>query len=328
MIPIRDTQPSSTRPIATYIFIAINTFVFLLQLGAGLNNEHVLYTYGLVPAKYTIDSVSAYFSFSNHIFSLFSYMFLHGGFLHFAGNMLFLFVFGDNVEDYLGHFRYSVFFILCGLISGLFHFALSPLSRVPTIGASGAIAGIMGAYFLLYPRSKILTIIPIIIIPFFIEIPAFIFLGGWFLIQFYNVAGQEGASQIAWWAHIGGFMAGMALIRLNRYLPETSQGRRLEKYTQKKTTPKFQIIKVKSKESSYDRYGTIEVSSIEAIAGTQKIVNIPWGFYKRFYRVNIPPGVKPGTKLKLSGLGKLKPDSTKGNLYLKVDIKNIILKNI
>ena len=328
MIPIRDTQPSSTRPIVTYIFIAINIFVFLLQLGAGFNNEQILYTYGLVPAKYTVDTISAYFSFSNHIISLFSYMFLHGGFLHFGGNMLFLYIFGDNVEDYLGHFKYAAFYLLCGLISGLFHLALNPLSRVPTIGASGAIAGIMGAYFLLFPKSKILTIIPIIIIPFFIEIPAFIFLGGWFLIQFYNVAGQGGASQIAWWAHIGGFIAGMALIRLNRYLPETRQNLRLQKYTQKKTTPKFQIIKVNAKESNYDLYGTIEVTSIEAIAGTQKIVNIPWGFLKRVYRVNIPPGVKPGTQLKLAGLGKLRPDSTKGSLYLKVDIKNIILNNI
>jgi len=328
MIPIRDTQASGTRPVVTYLFIGINTFIFLLQLGSGLHSEQILYTYGLVPAKYTIDTISAYFSFSNHIISFFSYMFLHGGFLHFAGNMLFLYVFGDNIEDYLGHFKYLAFYLLCGVISGLFHLMLNPLSRVPTIGASGAIAGIMGAYFLLYPRSKILTIIPIIFIPFFIEIPAFIFLGGWFLIQFYNVAGQDGVSQIAWWAHIGGFIAGMALIRLNRYLPETKPGQRLQQYTQKKATPKFQIIKVNAKENSYDLYGTIEVTSIEAIAGTQKIVNIPWGFYKRFYRVAVPPGVQPGMKLKLAGLGRLKPDSTKGSLYLKVDIKNIILKNI
>ena len=328
MIPIRDTAPSSTRPVVTYAFIAMNTIVFLLQLGSGLHNEQILYTYGLVPAKYTIDTISAYFSFANHIISLFSYMFLHGGFLHFAGNMLFLYVFGDNIEDTLGHFRYFLFYILCGLISGLVHLALNPLSKMPTIGASGAIAGIMGAYFLLFPKSKILTIIPIIIIPFFIEIPAFIFLGGWFLIQFYNVAGQGGVSQIAWWAHIGGFIAGMVLIKLNNQLPKTKQSQRLQKFTQKKTTPKFQVIKVNAKENSCDLYGTIDVSSIEAIAGTKKIVNIPWGFHKRFYRVNVPPGVKSGTQLKLSGLGKLKFDSTKGSLYLKVDIKNVVLKSI
>ncbi len=328
MIPIRDTQTSTTRPVVTYAFIAINTFVFLLQLGSGLHNEQVLYTFGLVPAKYTIDTISAYFSFSNHIISFFSYIFLHGGFMHFAGNMLFLYVFGDNVEDSLGHFRYFVFYILCGVISGLCHLALNPLSKMPTIGASGAIAGIMGAYFLLFPKSKILTIIPIIIIPFFIEIPAFIFLGGWFLIQFYNVAGQNGVSQIAWWAHIGGFIAGMVLIKLNMRLPETKPGKRLQKYTQKKTTPKFQVIKVNSKENSYDLFGAIEVSSIEAISGTKKIVNIPWGYSKRFYKVVVPPGVKSGTKLKLSGLGRLKPDSTKGNLYLTIAIKNVILKNL
>ena len=328
MIPIRDTQPSSTRPIVTYVFIGINAFVFLLQLGSGLNSEYTLYTYGLVPAKYTIDSISAYFSFGNHIYSIFSYMFLHGGFLHFGGNMLFLYVFGDNIEDYLGHFRYFLFYILCGVFSGLFHLILNPLSKVPTIGASGAIAGIMGAYFLLYPRSKILTIIPSIIIPFFIEIPAFIFLGGWFLIQFYNLTGQGGASHIAWWAHIGGFLVGMVLVKLNHFLPKTKSGTRLTKYTKKKATPKIQNITINNKEGHYDLYGSIEITSIEAIAGTKKIVNIPWGFYKRLYRVKVPPGVKNGTMLKLSGLGKLKPDSTKGSLYLKVEIKNIVLKNI
>ncbi len=328
MIPIRDTQSSSTRPIATYMFIAVNTFVFLLQLGTGFHNEEVLYTYGLVPAKYNVDAISMYFSTINHIISLFSYMFLHGGFFHFVGNMLFLYVFGDNVEDYLGHFRFVIFYVLCGLFSGLFHLALNPISRIPTIGASGAIAGIMGAYFLLYPRSKILTIIPIIIIPFFIEIPAFIFLGGWFLIQFYNLAGQGDMSQIAWWAHIGGFLSGIALIRLNRYLPISKQSIKLQKYTQKRKTPKFQVVNVNAIEKSYDLEGIIEVSSIEAIAGTRKIVNIPWGFHKRFYRINVPPSVKQGTKLKLSGLGKLKPDSSKGDLYLKVDIKNVILKSV
>jgi len=328
MIPIRDTVSSGTRPVVTYGFIAINTIVFLLQLGSGLNNEHVLYVYGLVPAKYTIDSISVYFSMLNHIISFFSYMFLHSGFLHFAGNMLFLFVFGDNIEDSLGHFKYFMFYILCGIVSGMFHIALNPLSKIPTIGASGAIAGIMGAYFLLFPKSKILTIIPIIIIPFFIEIPAFIFLGGWFLIQFYNVAGQGGVSQIAWWAHIGGFISGMVLIRLNRYLPEAEPGKRLQKYTQKKRTPKFQVVKINAKENSYDLFGTLEVSSIEAIAGTQKIVNIPWGFHKRFYKVNVPSGVKSGTLLKLAGLGKLKPDSAKGSLYLRVDIKNVFLKKV
>jgi len=328
MIPIRDTQPSSTKPVVTYMFIAVNALVFLWQMGVGFHNEHLLYFYGLVPAKYTVNSVSAYFSFFNHIISLFSYMFLHGGFLHFGGNMLFLYVFGDNIEDHLGHFKYACFFILCGLIAGLCHLLLNPLSKVPTIGASGAIAGIMGAYFLLFPKSKILTIIPIIIIPFFMEIPAFIFLGGWFLIQFYNVVGQGDVSQIAWWAHIGGFLVGMALIKLNRYLPETHQGNRLQKYTQRKSTPKFQAIKLHAKEGSYDLSGVIEVTSIEAISGAKKIVNIPWGFNKRVYKVNVPAGVKPGVKLKLSGLGKLRPDSSKGNLYLTVNIKNIILNTI
>ncbi len=329
MIPIRDTKFSSTRPVATYTLIGITAFVFLIQLMAGLQNQEILYTYGLVPAKYNVKSISIYFSFTNHIFSLFSYMFLHGGFFHFAGNMLFLFVFGDNVEDYLGHFRYICFYVLCGLFSGFFHLALNPVSQVPTIGASGAIAGIMGAYFLLYPRSKILTIIPIFIIPFFVEIPAFIFLGGWFLIQFFSVAGQGGQmTQIAWWAHIGGFLSGMVLIRLSKYLPIVNKDSILQKVTRKKKTPKFQIIKVYPMENTYDLQGRIIISTIEAITGTEKIVNIPWGFNKRFYKVSIPSGVKNGTKLKLAGLGRLNPASTKGDLYLNIDIKNLILKSI
>ncbi len=324
MIPIRDTQPSNIQPVVTYGFMALNTLVFLTQLSLGLHNEQILYTYGLVPAKYTVEAVSQYFSFFNHIVSYITYMFLHGGFLHFAGNMLFLYIFGDNIEDTLGHAKYAGFYILCGVISGLCHVALSPLSKVPTIGASGAIAGIMGAYFILFPKSKILTLIPILFIPLFIEIPAYIFLGGWFLIQFFNLASSGGISQIAWWAHIGGFIAGMLFIKLNRLLPVKEGASTSRKLTQKKRTPKLQNIQISSVEESFDLSGTIDVTSIEAIAGTKKIVNIPWGFYKRVYKVTVPPGVKNGTRLKLIGLGRVKPDKTRGDLYLTVNIKNII----
>jgi membrane associated rhomboid family serine protease len=146
-------------------------------------------------------------------------MFLHGGWMHLIGNMWMLLIFGDNVEDRLGHWRYLFFYLLLGLISGFIHLLSNPTSTMPTVGASGAIAGIMGGYFLLFPRARVLTLVPIIIFIQFIEIPAFIFLGLWFLMQFLMgtsglLSGSLESSGIAWWAHIGGFIAGLFLIRL------------------------------------------------------------------------------------------------------------------
>ena len=322
MIPIRDTQPSNCFPVVTYILMGINLLVFTLQIQIGLGNEVFFYSYGLVPAKYTIPEMSRHFSTANQVFSIFSYMFLHGGFLHFIGNMWFLYIFGDNVEEHFGSLRFLGFYLLSGIISGLFHFFLNPVSMVPTIGASGAIAGVMGAYFLLYPKSRILTIIPIIIIPWFVEIPAFIFLGVWFLIQFFNAAGSSAGSGIAWWAHIGGFIAGIVLVKLNKKVPETGTRQKINQFTVKKRTPKLQMIVASGKPDSPDLYGNIDISPIEAIAGTNKMVTIPWGFYKPLYRVKIPPGVKHGTKLRLSGMGKSSPQGIKGDMYLTVNVKN------
>ncbi|MCF8044721.1 MAG: rhomboid family intramembrane serine protease [Desulfarculaceae bacterium] len=323
MIPVRDNQESYNAPVVTYTLIGMNAVVFLYQLSIGLHNEGMIYRYGLVPGKYTVEEISVYFSFANKILSLFSYMFLHGGFFHFAGNMLSLYIFGDNVEDHFGSARFLGFYILCGLISGAFHFMVNPVSRMPTIGASGAIAGVMGAYFLLYPRAKILTVIPIIFIPWFVEIPAFVFLGLWFLLQFLNAAGQ-GAGAIAWWAHIGGFIAGVAFVKLNRKLPQTGASERIQQFTKKKGTPRLQVIKTHAADNGVDLYGNIDISSVEAITGTKKRVNIPWGFYNRLYTVKVPPGVRQGTHLRLSGLGRAGPDSSKGNLYLRINIKNAV----
>ncbi len=322
MIPIRDTQPSNCVPVVTYILMGVNLLIFTLQLQIGLNNEAFFYSYGLVPAKYTVHEISKYFSIGNQLFSILSYMFLHGGFLHFIGNMWTLYIFGDNVEEHFGSMRFLGFYLICGIISGLFHFFVNPISMVPTIGASGAIAGVMGAYFLLYPKSRILTLIPIIIIPWFVEIPAFIFLGLWFLIQFLNAAGSGAGSGIAWWAHIGGFIAGLVLVRLNKKLPETGIKHKISHFTAKKRSPKLQMVVTSGRPDSPDLYGNIEITSIEAIAGTKKMVTIPWGFYKPLYRVKIPPGVKPGTRLRLSGMGKSVPDGIKGDMYLTVKVKN------
>lgn len=326
MIPIRDTLPSRCVPVATYLIMGINALVFLAQFGMGSEADRFIYIYGLVPAKFTLPAISELFSFWGALLSFFTYMFLHGGFWHFIGNMWFLYLFGDNVEDHLGSFRFAGFYILCGIASALLHFSLNPVSTVPTIGASGAIAGVMGAYFILYPRARVLTLIPIIIIPWFIELPAFIFLGLWFLMQFFNAAGStSGGSGIAWWAHVGGFIAGIILIRIVPKLPQPSSAEGLRRVTAKKKTPKLQHIAVKSLDNSLDLYGSIEISSIESISGTRKIVNIPWGFYKRIYRVVIPPGVKAGTRLRLSGMGRGDADTpSRGDLYLTVTIRNVL----
>ena len=324
MIPIRDNQPSNCIPVVTYILMGINLLIFVLQIQIGFNNEVFFYSYGLVPAKYTVPEMARHFSPGNQFFSIFSYMFLHGGFLHFIGNMWFLYIFGDNVEEHFGALRFLGFYLLSGIISGLFHFILNPVSMVPTIGASGAIAGVMGAYFLLYPKSRILTIIPIIIFPWFVEIPAFIFLGIWFFIQFINAAGSSAGSGIAWWAHIGGFVAGLAMVKLNKNLPQTGSKEKIRQFTTKKHTPRLQMIVASGSPDNPDLYGNINITSIEAIAGTNKMVTIPWGFYKPLYRVKIPPGVKQGTRLKLSGMGKSMQNGIKGDMYLVVNVKNAI----
>jgi len=324
MIPIRDTQPSTCFPVVTYILMGINLLVFLLQIQIGFDIIDFFYFYGLVPAKYTVHEMSRRFSLGNQLFSILSYMFLHGGYLHFIGNMWSLYIFGDNVEEYFGSLRFLGFYLICGIISGFAHFFLNPVSMVPTIGASGAIAGVMGAYFLLYPKSRILTVIPIIIIPWFVEIPAFIFLGVWFLIQFLNAAGAGAGSGIAWWAHIGGFIAGLLLVRLNKKLPQTVTGKKISQFTAKKRSPKLQMIVANGKSDSPDLHGNINITSIEATSGTYKMVTIPWGFYKPLYRVKIPPGVKPGTRLRLLGMGKSVSGGLKGDMYLTVNVKNAI----
>jgi len=324
VIPIRDTQPSNSLPVVTYVLMGANFFVFLFQLQAGFDDQPFFFLYGLVPAKYTVGEFSKHFTLFNQLLSLGTYMFLHGGFIHFLGNMWSLYIFGDNVEEYFGSVRFLGFYLVCGIISGLFHFVFNPTSMVPTIGASGAIAGVMGAYFILFPKSRILTLIPIIIIPWFVEIPAFIFLGIWIFFQFLNAAGSGAGAGIAWWAHIGGFIAGLLLVRLNKTLPQSGVSRRVDQFRARKKTPKLQMIIATGPSDGIDLSGNIDVTSIEAISGTKKLVTIPWGFYKPLYRVKVPPGVKQGTRLRLTGMGKSSPNGNKGDMYLTVNIKNAI----
>jgi hypothetical protein len=250
-------------------------------------------------------------------------MFLHGGFWHLLGNMWSLYIFGDNVEDRLGPLRYLVFYLLCGITSGLSHLIFNLNSNVPTIGASGAIAGVMGAYLILHPNSKILTLIPILFIPWFVEIPAFFFLGFWFVIQFINAAASHGGvSGIAWWAHIGGFIFGIIFLKIFLALPVSGVTDKIRRKTAKRKTHRLQVIRPIGPGNDPNLYGTINITSFEAIAGTRKLVNIPWGFKKRVVRVIVPSGVKAGSKLRLKGLGKITPDGQRGDLYLKVAISS------
>jgi len=323
MIPLRDTTPTRNYPVVNSAIIGINVVVFLIQLLQGPGINRFIYIYGLVPARYSIPQVAEYFTMSQQIFSLVSFMFLHGSFWHILGNMWSLYIFGDNVEDRLGSIRYALFYLLCGIASGLSHLMLNLQSNVPTIGASGAIAGVMGAYFILHPRSKILTLIPIFFIPYFLNIPAYIFLGLWFLLQFINAAGSQGtAGGIAWWAHIGGFVFGIVFLKLFTALPDTGVSRQMRQFTVKRKTPRLQVLHPASSGEDPHLYGLIKITPHEAVSGTHKLVNIPLGFKKRLFNVKVPAGIQEGTVLRLKGLGQRAGAHGSGDLYLKVTIES------
>ncbi|MFH1974339.1 MAG: rhomboid family intramembrane serine protease [Pseudomonadota bacterium] len=321
MIPLRDTISSKNYPVINNTIIGINIVVYLVQLTQGSNLYNFTYLYGLVPARYSLPEVAYYFSTSEQVFPFISFMFLHGGFLHLLGNMWTLYIFGDNVEDRLGPVRYLAFYLICGLLSGLTHLFFNYYSHYPTIGASGAIAGVMGAYFILYPNSKILTLIPIIIIPWIVEIPAFFFLAFWFLLQFLNAAGSNGqAGGIAWWAHIGGFLFGMLWLKIFTIIPETGLSGTMRGFTERKKSNRLQVIRPVVSADDNNLYGTIHISHNEALLGTQKIVSLSMGFRKKIYKVVVPPGLSEGSILRLKGLGQEIQDGPKGDLLLKMAI--------
>jgi len=324
MIPLRDTTPARNVPVVNNAIIGINVVIFILQLSQGAEWNKLVYIYGLVPARYSIPQISAYFNTFQQVFAFISFMFLHGGFWHLLGNMWSLYIFGDNVEDRLGPLRYLMFYLICGIASGVSHLLLNLYSNLPTIGASGAIAGVMGAYFILHPRSKILTLIPIFFIPYFIEIPAYIFLGLWFALQFLNAAGSQGqVGGVAWWAHIGGFIFGIVFLKILLALPGAEPPAKVRRATARKKSPHLQVIRPAGPGTDPHLYGIITISPHEAAGGTHKLVTIPWGFHKRLFRVSVPPGVKEGSKLRLKGLGKTigsDEHGARGNLYLKVRI--------
>ena len=214
MIPLRDTTKSGTFPIVNLTLITINILVFLYEVSLGEGMHLFILEYGLIPAKVF---TSADIGLSDRLFPFISSMFLHGGWLHIIGNALFLFIFGDNVEARMGHVRYLLFYIICGLAAALFQIVTNVGSVIPMVGASGAISGVLGAYITFFPKSKILTLVPIFFFIQFIHIPAAIFIFVWFIIQFLSGVGTLGAAQdtggVAFWAHIGGFVAGLILAR-------------------------------------------------------------------------------------------------------------------
>lgn len=222
MIPLKDSIPHRETPFTNYIIIAVNILVFLIQ--ASLPEPYLIafmHKYGLVPARYTNEVWAFFAGLPPWDYSPFlTNMFLHGGWFHLISNMWALWIFGDNVEDRLGHFRYFIFYIICGLVANLTHFITNFHSTVPVVGASGAIAGVMGAYMILFPHSRIITLIPIFFLPYFIEIPAVLYLIGWFISQLFPgllaIVSIHNGSSIAWWAHIGGFIAGIILLAFMR----------------------------------------------------------------------------------------------------------------
>ena len=212
MIPLRDTVPSNTIPVVNYLLIGLNGVVFLFELSLGRHLDTFILHYGLVPARF-LDHLHS--EGLRAIIPVFTSMFLHGGWLHLVGNMLFLYIFGDNVEDRFGHFRYLVFYLVAGLAAAATQVHFNADSGIPMVGASGAIAGVLGAYVFLFPTARVVTLIPIFFFFQIVELPAYLFLGIWFFMQMVSgvlslgIGGDAGG--IAWWAHVGGFAAGAAL---------------------------------------------------------------------------------------------------------------------
>lgn len=219
MIPFRDKNPSGTFPFVVVCLIGLNGAFFIFELILGQKLEEFLFLYGIVPVKVTyflshpsFDPVVVKETFLPFLSS----MFLHGGVIHILGNMWYLWIFGDNIEDRLGHFKFLGFYIACGVLASIVHVAMNMSAGVPCVGASGAIAGVLGAYMITFPKARVLCIIPIWFIWQIVELPAMVVLGFWFVIQFFSgiasIAPTGPAGGVAWWAHIGGFIFGIGLM--------------------------------------------------------------------------------------------------------------------
>jgi membrane associated rhomboid family serine protease len=229
MIPLKDDTPRLSTPLLNYFLIAANVAVFLFQISLGRREQTTfVYAFGLVPAHLTAMLQGPLPAVHGHVHAvspglallpIVTSMFLHGGWLHLIFNMWFLWIFGRNVEESLGHFPYLVFYLTCGVVAAMAQTASNPGSVIPTVGASGAIAGVMGGYLILYPRARVLMLVPFFFI-FFLWLPAWVVLGYWFVLQFLSgvgtslVAADSHSGGVAFWAHVGGFLAGVFLVRL------------------------------------------------------------------------------------------------------------------
>lgn len=210
MIPLRDEIPTRRTPVVTYLLIAVNVLVFVWMLLAGEAQEALVNLYAMVPAHFS-DGVSL-----ADIGTIFTSMFMHAGFVHLAGNMLYLWIFGDNVEDSLGPGKYLAFYLVGGVVASVTHILINPGSQLPTVGASGAIAAVLGAYLVLYPGSQIVTAIPLRFSIRLSVLPASVVLGLWFVLQFFDgvlALGGADVGGVAVWAHIGGFVAGVVIAK-------------------------------------------------------------------------------------------------------------------
>ena len=218
MIPIRDENPTHSVPIITYLLIVINIVVFIFQTMLGSYNEQFLYQFALIPSDV------AGFNSLESLANIFSSMFMHAGLAHIGGNMLYLWIFGDNVEDRLGSGKFLLFYILGGVVASITHIFTNPASNIPTVGASGAIAAVLGAYLVLFPRQKVLTLIPLGFWMRMTMVPAFLVLGLWFVLQLFSGVislGGPDVGGVAFWAHIGGFVTGVVLGSLLKKPEET-----------------------------------------------------------------------------------------------------------
>jgi membrane associated rhomboid family serine protease len=221
MFPLKDNIQARTFPIVNIGLIVINIVFFVYQMSYGHRADQLIFTFGFIPERFFAEQAEGWLNISGFL-PVFSSMFLHANLIHLISNMWMLWIFGDNVEDCMGHGRYLLFFLLCGVASVAAQALANPQSALPMIGASGAISGVLGAYFLTYPHARILTLLPIFILIYLIELPAYFFLGFWFIMQFvqgslYSLnSDQIVGGGVAWWAHVGGFAAGVVLLQVFR----------------------------------------------------------------------------------------------------------------
>lgn len=240
MFPIRDDTPRYCKPIATWSLIGINVFLFILILQLPEQMlKAVFFSFGVVPARLHLFASNSLENAFN-LMTFVSCMFLHGGWLHIITNMWMLWIFGDNVEDQMGGIRFIIFYLITGVFASVAHVIFSTTSQIPIVGASGAISGVLAAYFAMFPRASVTLLIPIFFFPFLIDVPAIFFLAFWFLEQFLSgaITSLEGetSSGIAWWAHVGGFVAGLLFYRIfligrkQRPCWKTEQGLKIKFY--------------------------------------------------------------------------------------------------